>query len=179
LAACAHAAAVEAPDHPAFTGVPKLTFKTYAVSGSTAEEIRQSLIARRPRDPQDGQAVDALSGYTINWAIPFTDAGRCELKQAQLSFRGEILLPALADRSRVAPDVLARWDAFVASLEEHEAWHIRYAWGHVDDVRRAIRSSSCAEAEQAAAAKLQEIAEAQHAYDVAARHGASEVVPFP
>src|SRR5687768_2611327 len=63
---------------PGFAGIPNLTFDHYLVSGSTAAEVRRSLDARRPHDPNIGRRVDALTTWGIDWAIPGRQGGGCD-----------------------------------------------------------------------------------------------------
>jgi predicted secreted Zn-dependent protease len=161
-----------------FAGVPNVTIEYYDVDGSTAEGIRASMNARRPRDSHDGQAVEAVTSWQLDWTAP-KKGGSCDLRRAEVRFNARVLLPRLRDPANVPTAVLDRWRAFVAGLEKHEAYHVRHAWEHREKVRRAIRASSCAGANAAAAEAVRKVGAEQRAYDVATRHGASEVPPFP
>jgi predicted secreted Zn-dependent protease len=164
---------------PGFAGIPNITFDHYLVTGSNAAEVRRSLDARRPHDPNIGRRVDALTTWGIEWAIPGRQGGGCDLSRATVSYRARVQLPRLAPDATLSGIELERWRAFTAWLEQHEAWHARHAWDHVDDVLRAIRSSSCARAEEAASAAVYAIAREQLAFDEATRHGELGGVRFP
>ena len=160
-------------------GVPNVSYRYYDVSGTTAEEIRASINANRPRDTNDGKPVDAATRWTIEWGWKVDDRGGCDLTQATIPFRAQIELPRLGGEEALAPDVRARWQAFREALLAHEVGHVRYAYEHIADVRRAIRSSTCATAEKAAAAAVRAIAQRDLDYDRATNHGATEIPPFP
>jgi predicted secreted Zn-dependent protease len=184
LASCA-ATAFENEARPAaptskndLADIPNVTVEYYQVEGMTGDEIRSSMNARRPRDSHDGQAVEAVTSWELNWMVP-QSGRRCDLSRAKVSFKARVLLPRLTDPGLVPAPVLARWRAFVAGLERHESYHVRHAFNHRRDVLRAIRSSSCARANEAAAAAVRKVGDEQRAYDVATRHGALEVPPFP
>ena len=161
-----------------FAGIPNLSFDYYDVSGRTAAEVRRSIDARRPYDGNFGRRVDALTCWGIDWNIPVV-IGRCDLDAAEVRYRARVQLPRLRDEAALPEPDRAKWRAFRAWLEEHEAWHARHAWDHVRDVRAAIRSASCANAEAAAAAAIRRIAQQQLDYDVATRHGENGGVSFP
>ncbi len=189
LAACAGACSddsrpasasdVYAADAPSgFGGIANLSFDFYDVSGRNGAEVRRSIDARRPYDGNFGRRVDALTSWGIDWNIPVVN-GRCDLDGAEVRYRARVQLPRLRDEEALPEPDRSRWRAFRAWLEEHEAWHARHAWDHVRDVRAAIRSSSCANAEAAAAAAIRRIAQQQLDYDVATRHGENGGVSFP
>lgn len=161
-----------------FAGIPNLILAYYDVSGRTPAEIRRSIESQRPYDPNAGKRVDALTTWGMDWNIPGGAVG-CDLRRAEVTYRARVTLPRLVDGSGLSPSELARWHAYRDWLEQHEAWHARHAWDHVDDVRSAIRASSCARAGQAAAAAIRTVAEEQRRYDIATQHGATGGVSFP
>lgn len=161
-----------------FAGIPNLSFDYYDVSGTSAAALRQAIDARRPFDSNFGRRVDALTTWGIDWNIPVVN-GRCDLDRAEVRYRARVQLPRLRDEASLPDPDRAKWRAFRAWLEEHEAWHARHAWDHVRDVRAAIRSSSCANAEAAAASAIRRIAQEQLDYDRATRHGENGGVAFP
>jgi predicted secreted Zn-dependent protease len=177
-AGLASAACAQAARPATFAGVPNVTVEYYDVEGSTAQEIRDAMNRRRPHDSHDGQAVEAVTSWQLDWTVPQM-GGSCDLKRAEIRFTARVLLPRLRDPSNVPIAVLDRWRAFVAGLEKHEAYHVRHVWEHRADVLRAIRASSCANANAAAAEAVRKVGAQQRAYDVDTRHGASDVPPFP
>jgi predicted secreted Zn-dependent protease len=160
-----------------FSGIPNISFQYYDVSGTTAEEIRRAMNARRPTDTNDGQPVDALTSWSLTWGVTAGPNG-CDLSQARIMFRAKVILPRLSDPASVPAPLRDRWQAFVAGLERHEAYHVRHAWENRSEVLRAIRASSCATWNQAAEAAIRRIAQEQRDYDVRTRHGATEVPSF-
>jgi len=177
-AGCAHGRSADtAAAHGPFAGVPNVGIRYYSVSGTTPEEIRRSMEPQRPKDSWDGMAVDAVTRWTYSWSLP-GDSSRCDPDQARVGFEALVILPRLANPEQVPPEVRQRWDAFVTSLEKHEAYHVRHAWENRGEVLKAIRASSCKSWNEAAQAAARRVAEQQRAYDVETRHGATEVVPF-
>jgi predicted secreted Zn-dependent protease len=177
LASCAHSGGPSRTKP--FTGIPNLRLSYYEVSGSSAEEIRRSINAHRPRDSHDGQRVDALTEWTIGWSIEVREPGGCDLSNAQVRYAATVTLPRHADPATLPEPLRSHWEAFVASLARHEDWHARYAYEHLGDVRAALRGSRCDTAEAVASAAVHAIAEVERNYDLDARHRGGEVVPFP
>ncbi|MDB5699577.1 MAG: Zn-dependent protease [Alphaproteobacteria bacterium] len=178
--ACAEQPRVPSTRPPlAFAGVPNLTFAYYDVSGRTIDEIRRSLDARQPRDPNDGTSVAALSSWSMRWGWRARGGGGCDLANPSIDFGARIQLPRLVTQSELAPELLARWRRFIAAVEAHESRHVRYAYEHRRDVAAAIRASDCAGAASAAAAAVRAIAQRDIDYDRATRHGTTEGAVFP
>lgn len=183
LVALPVAAAQPAPGRSAgpqgpFAGIPNVEIRYYDVSGRTERAIRESINARRPRDPNDGRPVDAVARWTMQWRWPARGAA-CDLARATVEFRATVLMPRLVDTGRVPAGLLARWRAYVAALETHEAGHVRYPFEHVGEVAAAIRSSRCANANDAARVAVAAIARHDVDYDRATRHGATQGATFP
>ncbi len=162
-----------------FAGIPNLELAYYDVSGSTADEIRRSLLARQPRDPNDGMPVAALSSWSIHWSWRASSDGGCDLSKPSIDFRGRTLLPRLVGERDLDPELRARWRAFLAAVHAHEARHVRYAYEHRKDVAAAIRASDCANADVAAAAAVRAIAQRDVDYDRTTHHGVTEGAVFP
>lgn len=159
----------------AFDGIPNVVVRQYDVHGATAEEIRRSIDAARPRDPKDGVAVDALTTWGVDYRWPGNERS-CRLDRVQLTFRGEVLLPRL----KVVPDAVRdRWQAYLDALEKHEATHLRLAYGRMPMIEAAIRASNCAFARQDALWAVAEIDHALEEYDRKTRHGLTEGAVFP
>lgn len=176
LAGCAHGTG--GAGGGAFSGIPNVTVDHYVVQGTTAEAIRASMNARRPRNPDTGQPADAISRWTIGWNIPASGRG-CHLDRATVTFQARVLMPRLAQADKVPSPILSRWDAFLASLARHEDWHVRYAYRELPKVRAAIRASSCARAAEAAGAAIARIAQVEREFDAVSRTNHSDILPFP
>lgn len=162
-----------------FAGIPNLELTYYDVSGRTVDEIRRSLTARQPRDPNDGVPVAALSSWSMRWGWRARAGGGCDLSKPSIEFRASTLLPRLVSERDLSSDVRARWRTFLAAVHAHEARHVRYAYEHRKDVAAAIKASDCTSAETAATAAVRTIAQRDVDYDRATRHGTTEGAVFP
>ena len=108
----------------AFAGIPNLTVEYYDVSGRTPQEIRASINANRPRNSNDGERVDGLARWRLRWNWRRNES-TCDLSQPRIEFSATILMPRLVNQEAVSARVLARWHAYIAALERHEAGHVR------------------------------------------------------
>lgn len=162
-----------------FASVPGVRVRTYPVSGSDVPAIRASLDAHGLLDGQDGTPVEAVTHWRFTWRWPGTAAGPCRLAAAIVRFSATVTLPRLVGLDTLPPNVAANWRRYRASLEAHEANHVRYAYAHRAEVLAAIRGATCATADAAGQAVLRALIDHDRAYDRDTRHGASEGAVFP
>ena len=160
-------------------GITNLDRQYYEVRGNSLFEIRRALNRVRPRDPNDGLGVDALSSWYIEWRWPGGADGSCDLSRAELRFSARIRMPRLIETAETPPAVRLRWRAYVAALERHEANHIRHAWENRHLVLEALRRSSCANATRDGQAAIRQLARHDLDYDRTTRHGLTEGAHFP
>lgn len=180
LALAAFAAIAQgAPRQGPLAGIPNLTIEYYDVSGRTPAAIRAALNAVRPRDPNDGLPVDALSRWYVRWSWRGNGRGGCDLANPTVEYSARIVMPRLANEADVPPAVRARWRAYVAALETHEAGHVRYPFDRLGEIAAAIRGSTCGGANEAARRALAPMQRHDVDYDRATRHGASQGATFP
>jgi predicted secreted Zn-dependent protease len=181
-AAAGPAPVASGPPPPAGTslaGITNVDRQYYEVSGNSLFEIRRALNQVRPRDPNDGLGVDALSSWYIEWRWPSAPGGGCDLAHAELRFSARIRMPRLIETPETPAAVRLRWQAYASALEGHEANHIRHAWDNRNRVLAAIQRSSCASANRDGQAAIAELARGDVAYDQRTRHGLTEGAHFP
>lgn len=97
---------------------------TYAVSGRTAAQIRQSLNRNSPVR-QDNKTFDAYTRWDIDWRLRwFEDGdGGCRPISVTTLVRIRITLPALQDRDALPPNLADRWQRYLRALAAHEQGH--------------------------------------------------------
>ena len=160
-------------------GIPDVDIQYYDVSGRNAREIREAMNRVRPTDPNDGHRVDALSRWRMGMGWPRRGPDVCLLDQARVRFQASVLMPRLVNAEALPAAVRARWQAYIAALEVHEAGHIRHAYENMPTVLAAIRASDCARAEEAGRAAIRAVGAWDAEYDRATRHGATQGATFP
>lgn len=161
----------------AFAGVPNVRIHWYEVEGATPTAIRASIDARRPVDPGDGAAVDALTRWSMTWRWLGSPADPCGLSHAVVDFAAGVQLPRL--RTRVDARTRAAWDRYVAALARHEARHVRAAHAGRAQVLAAVKGATCATANVAGEAALARLREGDRALDRATDHGKAEGAVYP
>ncbi len=179
LAGLSAAVAGPPPATGPLAGIPNLDVEYYDVSGRSVAEIRAALNRVRPTDPNDGQRVDAVNRWYISWRWPGNGRGGCDLARTELRFSATLRMPRLVNTAVTPRAVLARWNAYRVALERHEAGHLRHAFDNLGSVRRAIRASSCATANDNGRAAVRLLARWDVTYDRQTRHGFSQGAHFP
>ncbi|WEK47510.1 MAG: DUF922 domain-containing protein [Candidatus Andeanibacterium colombiense] len=160
-----------------FADIPSASVAWYDVTGATSAEIRTSMDAARPRDPNDGSAVDGLTSWEFKVSWQTDERGTCVASLEDLHFSATVHVPRLVG-ANIPPEVRARFDRFLASLLAHEDGHVRNAWDHRGDVAAAINAAGCSGAARAAQRATNAIAAQDVAYDKATDHGRTTIVSF-
>ncbi|HYD11694.1 MAG TPA: DUF922 domain-containing protein [Allosphingosinicella sp.] len=160
-------------------GIPNLDVDYYEVSGRSVAEIRAAINRVRPTDPNDGQRVDAVNRWYISWRWPGNGRGGCDLARTEIRFTATLRMPRLVNQANTPRAVVARWEAYRAALERHEAGHLRHAWDNLGTVLRAIRAGNCATANDNGRAAVRVLAQWDVTYDRETRHGFTQGAHFP
>lgn len=160
-----------------FADIPNVTVKYYDVTGTTAAEVRRSVDASKPRDPNDGQGVDALTQWQFGLSWKAGKKGKCYATLDNIKFSATVRVPRLADRNASA-ELRARFDRYLKSLLDHEDGHVRYAWEHRGDIAKAISGTKCKTAAREAEKAIDAIAAHDLAYDKETDHGRTTTVPL-
>lgn len=178
---CLAASATAEPPPPTgpLAGIPNLDVQYYDVSGRSVAEIRAAINRVRPRDPNDGLAVDALNRWYISWRWPADGRGGCALGRTEIRFNATLRMPRLVNVASTPRALVARWNAYMEALVRHEAGHLRHAWENMGSVLSAIRASSCAAASEAGRAAVRVLARWDVDYDRETRHGFTQGAHFP
>lgn len=162
-----------------FAGMPDVAVDYYDVSGRAVGEIRASLDRHRRADPNTGVYVEAWTAWKLRWDVPGSPEGRCRPEKAVVTLEVSVGLPRLARSEVVPPEVLQRWQRYIAAVTAHEANHVRIAREGRDAVLRAIHESDCVEGPQAARDAMATIGQLNDEYDQRTRNGATEGAHFP
>jgi predicted secreted Zn-dependent protease len=165
-----------------------VTKRLYVVEGSTASEIRSHLLSEGPAAAGDGKHYDGLASWAAHWTFRY-DRGpsECALANATLDASIEIRLPQLVDEGAVAPDLLPRWQAYIAALEAHEMGHVDRETAVLEGLRDAFErvepASDCTALGNALNALgeeyLAQVRLTDAAYDLETDHGLTQGAVFP
>ena len=176
----AAAAAQTAQDIGPLTDVPNLVITYYDVSGSTPDQIRQSINAQRGVDPADGKPVDAFSHWYLHWSWQNDANGQCQPQTVVVTYKAELRMPRLADEAALPPEVQQGWDRYMAALQLHESGHLLYVSHRVADLQAAMRAAATCDAmRQTAADLLAGYQQHDRDYDAETGHGATQGAVYP
>lgn len=100
---------------------PTERVETYAIAGTTGLELYRSIGARGPQ--VGGTRAIAYTTFDLKWSRDYRPGadGACRLVSARPHLVVITKLPKPS--ARLAPDVQARWGAFIAGITAHERYH--------------------------------------------------------
>jgi predicted secreted Zn-dependent protease len=178
LAACANvppANPTESRPLPTLVPVtfPHATLQLYDIRGSTESELRAQLNAYGPG------GYDAYTQWQIHWNWPGRGEADCRLAEAEVSYEMTVTFPHWTPSVDVAPELVAKWNAYLEALALHENKHINNVVIHYPAVVAAIKQGSCLSAEAAAQAVLQQMRQFDSHYDDTTDHGRKQGARFP
>jgi predicted secreted Zn-dependent protease len=159
----------------------------YAVSGSTPEELRQSMDAARPVS-ESGDPFDAITRWNVRWGMRLERrGGLCQLECVNVAADVTLVLPDWRPPEDVELDLEVRWAQFMTRLRQHEEGHMTLAEQtalEVADRARAVEPTrDCQRFEEAvnasARAVIDEYGQGHRDYDAETQHGLAQGATFP
>ena len=174
-------------DAPAVTVKHKVSRQTYAVAGSTLDEVRSSL-THGPPFPRGVEAYEAQTQWNLRSTFRYVrSASGCGLAAATIELDALVILPELIETATVGAEVLERWRAYRGALEGHEGAHVdrhleaaeRLADGFAAAAARASCMELMADLQAMEGSAIEAIRASDSAYDAETRHGAKQGAVFP
>lgn len=157
-----------------FAGIEQLRIVRYDVRGDDWAAIGRS-IAAHGMGQAGGVEVAARTRWQVRWHATSQVSGEsCRIVGAMLDTSITVTLPQLRDEERLDPALRRRWSAYLDGLRMHEAGHARYAYQHIEDVRRAVLASDCAHVVRDGQAAIDAINRWETHYDRITRHGSAQ-----
>lgn len=117
-----------------------LNVVTYAVGGRTTTDLTRALETKAMADPHEpGSRYYAMTEWHVssNWQWQ-AEARGCMLDRASVTVAITMTLPTLTTRQGLAPELLTRWDKFIANTITHEKGHVTRALDGGRDYQRAL-----------------------------------------
>lgn len=159
--------------------------ETYAVSGSTASDLRANMNRVRPKDPAD-QPADGVTYWDMRWKHSYTKTSdTCMVSSVTITMEIRTKLPWWIDR-QPGTTLVERWDGFIIALKNHEEGHAEIARRGAAALRERLSGLSARTcplldelADATADALVDHLKKENAAYDQRTRHGASQGVRFP
>ena len=158
--------------------IPNATIIYYDISGSTEDQLRDQLNVLGPVG-YDGHKGDATTQWHITWQWPASPDGSCRLSEMVISHTITVILPRWNPPQSAPSKLVAKWDAYLSALVEHEAGHVGLVVANLQRVAEAIQGATCETANTAGEAILSEIRKGDVEYDTVTNHGATQGARFP
>ena len=157
----------------------------YEVTGSSAEELRASILRLAPRD-HTGQRGVGMTSWQVRWGYGVKQtASACVRTSLDIKVNLVIALPRW--KNRYDDSGLAdRWNIYLAALEGHERGHLEIALRAAQELHehlaRIVSAKTCALLEQSidstANDLLDDLNRVQVDYDRRTQHGFTQGVRF-
>lgn len=160
--------------------------KFYFVTGSTEQELRDSMDNFGPKD--DFRRNDALTSWDIYWDYDYEEKDNlCSLKNLKVDLKIVYTYPKFDNLEKVNDNLKAKWNKFLISLKLHETGHKNIAVEGANNVLRGllvIKSyNSCdildKEVENKAQSIISELKNKEEQYDIETEHGNTQGTDFP
>ena len=165
------------------------TTNSYPVTGSTLEEIHQSL--RRARASRNTK-WDASTEWNINWRFSLTESsGQCRVGSFSTKTTIALTLPRWTAPTNAEPATRDEWRRYITALAQHELGHAQFAQLAAAGVRKVMSAmtteANCEQLKKQINAGCNTVVEnfkkRDQEYDERTRHwetqGASLIVPRP
>lgn len=152
----------------------------YAVVGTNAQELEDSLRQHGPRD-ELGAARFAYTDWTVKWAWKRQDDGTVDPMSVKLTCLATILLPTIESREGLSPELSHAWDGFVERTRQHELNHVAHVQQLAPQIHERLHQAarrpggvSVKQAELIVADVVAKIKAKDREYDSATTHGRTE-----
>jgi predicted secreted Zn-dependent protease len=117
------------------------TFRFYAVTGSSEEELRKSLLEKGPRD-DSGVARFAYTDWKVTWKWKKLADGLIDPDSVELACVANVLLPELDSNATVSPELRSAWDGFIERTRKHELNHVSHVEQRAPEIYKRLRAAA-------------------------------------
>jgi predicted secreted Zn-dependent protease len=138
----------------------------YTVTGSTANEIRNSLNQNRPG------SYDGWAQWHFTWS-------GCQDGGVQVNYTITVDFPQWSLPANPSGTLVQSWNLYINALALHEQGHVDLVMAAVPDFIDTLQNVPCNEINATANAMLAEINHVNEQYDEETDHGATQGAVFP
>ena len=121
--------------------LPGTVVTYYDVAGANGAAIDRSLKAIISA-PAPNPAAQLFT-WTADMAITKPESGTCTITSAKATLNGKVHLPRATEEAKVPPPELARWKAYVASLESRAAANLWFVADRLPTLEKALVGTPC------------------------------------
>jgi len=157
---------------------PKIS--PYIVTGTTAEELENSILSNGPVDEQ-GVRRYAYTAWKVSWSWPFDTEGKPEFEKSTLTCNVNIMIPKWDPPSNVDTQLRKRWEQLSAAILSHEMNHANKALERapriIDNIKAAREANpnfAWDDANRVGFMTLRTIRDLDRSYDLKTKHGKLE-----
>jgi micrococcal nuclease len=157
--------------------IPGATIKYYTIEGSTAYELYDQLDKLGP--DADGQNAVGLTQSQVWWDWRYVTNsyyGTCRITNYNVHDEIVVTLPRWSVPSNASPELIAKWNAYFASIVAHEKRHVDIVLEGIPQVERAMASASCDTVDESANAAWLQIQAKNEEFDTVTEHGTKDGV---
>ena len=98
----------------------------FDVTGSTKEEVRQSILEKGPTD-KDGKIRYAYASWKLEWDWPKSIAGGHDFEGVSVRCSADIFLPRYRPLADTSPELVKEIDEKLGEVRAHELRHVQHA----------------------------------------------------
>ena len=121
--------------------IVEATLKTYAVTGTTPERIRESMKENGPYFWHRRATARAAAELNLDWDYREEKVeDGCRIRAFKVVVRVGLVMPEWRDRADARPEAQASWDRLYADLLRHERGHHAIAVEAGNELARRIRA---------------------------------------
>ena len=164
-------------------------WELYQIKGRTQSDLRRSMNAKGPIDPDTGKRFDARTDWKLGWEYKFEKGPEeiYRLSSYSVTVTAAIHFPEWADMETGNPKTRRLWLVYIHNLKRHEQGHVELAQraGKVlsDRLSQLGSFKSRIEIEEAVKQKAKEVTRIHQAlhqdFDRRTNHGKSQGARFP
>ncbi len=158
----------------------------YDIQGQSAEQLRAQMNALRPME--QGGKFDADTQWEVKWRFDYREKNQtCELTRSQVSVDITYHLPRWTNEDQADSPLQSRWENYMKHLRLHESGHAQNGEKAAAEIADMLKNfapfSTCAELEEMADERAQQIIAEHNAwdreYDRETHHGKTQGAVFP
>jgi len=171
---------------PAFADRNDFAIDYFTVNGETSLQLSSEIDAKGPVG-EDGRRSDGYTRWRMSWNFGMnSDTAGCGVSRVAVDLDIHMTLPRWDMPSGATPQLIARWNRYLAALRMHEDGHRQRAEAAADELRRTLareRAPDCRTLENRldsmANALLAKLRARQAAYDRETKFGQNQGVRRP
>lgn len=159
------------------SAIPGAAMVSVSLKGSTAADLTAQMNQRMPS--VGGHTEGAYTSWHPSLGSATIINGVCSTSRVTLNDAITVTGPIWTPPPGTDPSLVAEWRQFMVSLTIHEKGHVDIILAGAPYILQAVHATTCANANAAATAVVNQIGQQNVAYDAATNHGATQGAYWP